>query len=84
MTVVVRRDPLAGGFLIAYCGKGILFIADCHEGSHCKSRIPYHAQKFGPVAQLVRALPCHGRGQGFESLLGRLQTITVCNLILFY
>ncbi len=25
----------------------------------------------GPVAQLVRALPCHGRGQGFESLLGR-------------
>ncbi len=26
---------------------------------------------FGPVAQLVRALPCHGRGRGFESLLGR-------------
>ena len=22
MTVVVRRDPLAGGFLIAGCGKG--------------------------------------------------------------
>ncbi len=21
----------------------------------------------GAVAQLVRALPCHGRGQGFES-----------------
>ncbi len=50
MTVVVRRDPLAGGFLIRY-------------------------KIFGPVAQLVRALPCHGRGQGFESLLGRLQTM---------
>ena len=48
--VVVRRDPLAGGFLII-----------------CRN--------FGPVAQLVRALPCHGRGQGFESLLGRLQTM---------
>ena len=59
MTVVVRRDPLAGGFLIMY-------------------------KNSGPVAQLVRALPCHGRGQGFESLLGRLQTISVCNLILFY
>ena len=50
MTVVVRRDPFTGGFLIM-----------------CKN--------FGPVAQLVRALPCHGRGQGFESLLGRLQTM---------
>ena len=27
---------------------------------------------FGPVAQLVRAPPCHGGGRGFESLLGRL------------
>ena len=25
----------------------------------------------GPVAQLVRASPCHGEGRGFESLLGR-------------
>ena len=25
----------------------------------------------GPVAQLVRAPPCHGGGRGFESLLGR-------------
>ncbi len=25
----------------------------------------------GPVAQLVRALPCHGRGRGFEPLPGR-------------
>jgi hypothetical protein len=23
--------------------------------------------EFGAVAQLVRALPCHGRGRGFES-----------------
>lgn len=22
---------------------------------------------FGPVVQLVRTLPCHGRGQGFKS-----------------
>ena len=28
----------------------------------------------GPVAQLVRAPPCHGGGRGFESLLGRLLT----------
>ena len=26
----------------------------------------------GPLAQLVRAPPCHGGGRGFESLLGRL------------
>ena len=25
----------------------------------------------GPVAQLVRAPPCHGGGHGFESRLGR-------------
>ena len=25
----------------------------------------------GPVAQLVRAPPCHGGGREFESLLGR-------------
>ena len=60
MTVVVRRDPLVGGFLIACCGKGGFLI---------------RYKIFGPVAQLVRALPCHGRGQGFESLLGRLQTM---------
>ena len=28
--------------------------------------------KSGPVAQLVRAPPCHGGGREFESLLGRL------------
>ena len=28
--------------------------------------------KVGPVAQLVRAPPCHGGGREFESLLGRL------------
>ena len=26
---------------------------------------------YGPVAQLVRAPPCHGGGRGFESLPGR-------------
>ena len=32
----------------------------------------------GPVAQLVRAPPCHGGGHGFESRLGRshLQDVT--------
>ena len=28
--------------------------------------------KKGPVAQLVRASPCHGEGRRFESDLGRL------------
>ena len=27
--------------------------------------------QYGPVAQLVRAPPCHGGGREFESLLGR-------------
>jgi hypothetical protein len=36
----------------------------------------------GPVAQLVRAPPCHGGGRGFESLLGRLQFIIVNDGIL--
>ena len=27
---------------------------------------------YGPIAQLVRAPPCHGGGREFESLLGRL------------
>ena len=30
---------------------------------------------FGPVAQLVRAPPCHGGGRGFESHPGRLHEI---------
>ena len=30
---------------------------------------------YGPVAQLVRAPPCHGGGREFESLLGRLYGI---------
>ena len=28
---------------------------------------------YGPVAQLVRAPPCHGGGRGFESHPGRLK-----------
>ena len=30
---------------------------------------------YGPVAQLVRAPPCHGGGRGFESHPGRLTEI---------
>ncbi len=30
---------------------------------------------FGPVAQLVRAPPCHGGGRGFESHPGRCVTL---------
>ena len=29
--------------------------------------------QYGPVAQLVRAPPCHGGGREFESLLGRFK-----------
>ena len=31
---------------------------------------------FGPVAQLVRASPCHGEGHEFESRLGRKSLLT--------
>ena len=40
----------------------------CFEGAGV---IVKHSSKEGPVAQLVRASPCHGEGRGFESLLGR-------------
>lgn len=68
MTVVVRRGPLVGRFLIAGCGKEV------RRGPLAGGFLIMY-KNFGPVAQLVRALPCHGRGQGFESLLGRLQTM---------
>ena len=35
---------------------------------------------YGPVAQLVRAPPCHGGGHGFESRLGRLIRKDRCSL----
>ena len=38
------------------------------------------AQIFGPVAQLVRAPPCHGGGRGFEPHPGRLQRIFLSEL----
>src|SRR6266700_8280380 len=34
-----------------------------HSGEPSRRSHPTH---FGDVAQLVRALPCHGRGRGFE------------------
>ena len=41
----------------------------------CKRSLHSHAtaQIFGPVAQLVRAPPCHGGGRGFEPHPGRLR-----------
>ena len=33
--------------------------------------VQVRSSAFGPVAQLVRAPPCHGGGHGFESRLGR-------------
>jgi hypothetical protein len=32
---------------------------------------PARAPHLGPLAQLVRALPCHGRGRRFKSVMGR-------------
>ena len=32
---------------------------------------PLRNARFGPLVQLVRTLPCHGRGQEFESPTGR-------------
>ena len=42
--------------------------------------------KFGPVAQLVRAPPCHGGGRGFESHPGRLKRTLRdnCKVAVFY
>ena len=36
----------------------------------------------GPVAQLVRAPPCHGGGHGFESRLGRFFGNEELNIVL--
>ena len=36
---------------------------------------------FGPLAQLVRAPPCHGGGRGFESHSGRLTDYSVFGII---
>jgi hypothetical protein len=32
---------------------------------------PERAPSLGPLAQLVRALPCHGRGRRFKSVMDR-------------
>ena len=37
-------------------------------------------KKYGPVAQLVRAPPCHGGGRGFESLQDRLASLIIRSL----
>jgi hypothetical protein len=43
--------------------------ARCDTLRYARSGIP--CSKHGGVAQLVRALPCHGRGRGFESRRSR-------------
>ena len=43
--------------------------APCDTLRYARSGIP--CSKHGGVAQLVRALPCHGRGRGFESRRSR-------------
>ena len=50
------------------CGSGKVF---GFEGMNIPD-IPYAV---GPVAQLVRAPPCHGGGRGFESHPGRLKYV---------
>ena len=54
--VIVREAPLH------------LVNTTCLLASHFR----YTKMRYGPVAQLVRAPPCHGGGREFESLLGRL------------
>ena len=49
-------------------GKKIVKCDDEIEFSVCSFEGIYLC---GPVAQLVRAPPCHGGGRGFESLPGR-------------
>ena len=39
--------------------------------------------RYGPVAQLVRAPPCHGGGRGFEPHPGRLQRIFLIESIIW-
>ena len=50
-------------------------IAQLGEHLPYKQRVigssPIVPTKYGPVAQLVRALACHARGQGFEPPSGR-------------
>ena len=42
----------------------------------------YIFEKYGPVAQLVRASPCHGEGRRFESDLGRQNLLFgVCGIL---
>ena len=45
-------------------------LAHNQEASGSSPLLPTNSH-IGSVAQLVRALPCHGRGHGFESRLNR-------------
>ena len=48
-----------------------IFAGNCKAVLYSVLRV--FPQELGPVAQLVRAPPCHGGGRGFESLLGRFK-----------
>ena len=41
----------------------------------------FEGTRLGPVAQLVRAPPCHGGGHGFEPHSGRLRRISAIILL---
>jgi hypothetical protein len=69
-------------------GKNYYLCRPPNENSGLMGRKPAIAlnpqlhQKKGSVVQLVRMLPCHGRGRGFESRPVRSQRITII-VILF-
>ena len=61
------RDPTLSAHLLlnlVCCGFGA--VAAVWQAIHQVRNLPNLQCKLGDVAQLVRALPCHGRGRGFE------------------
>ena len=58
----------------------MLLIGQAHKQRRLNSVFGFEGSNFlrnnafGPVAQLVRAPPCHGGGHEFESRLGRLHS----------
>ena len=65
MSVVTDRNQTISGLLSHFCRGSIFEIFD--KNVDCFNQIYRKTVPRGGVAQLVRALPCHGRGYGFES-----------------